>query len=72
MKNTLKSYEIINIGLADSLNEAVRQSIIAYNIQIENNELFFVDKAVESEMYRIKDKKTQLYKAQDVFSDMDL
>lgn len=64
--------EIINMGLADSYDEAVRQSIIAYNIQIENNELFLVDKAVESEMYKIKDKKIQLYQAQDVFSDIGL
>ena len=61
--------KMIDMGLAESLDEAVRQSIIAYNAKLENEEFFLVENAVKKEMKDIKSNKTRLFDADDVFSD---
>ncbi|MDQ1265469.1 MAG: hypothetical protein QG635_619 [Bacteroidota bacterium] len=63
-----KINKIIDKGFADTPAEAVRQSILFYVNQLEFEELFLVDKAVEAELFEINSGKMKTYSVDDVFN----
>lgn len=61
--------DIIAFGFAKDQNEVVRQSILAYRNQLEIEEMYLVNKAVETEMLKLNDDDVKLFNAEDVFSE---
>jgi len=63
---------MIELGLADTMEEAVKQAIVIYQTKLEAEEYYLVEKAVNKEMEDINSGKTVLFNAEDVFSEAGL
>jgi Arc/MetJ-type ribon-helix-helix transcriptional regulator len=57
---------IIEKGYAESQTEIVRQSVLAYERMIEEEELVMVHKAVEIEMKDIESRECKTYSLDDI------
>lgn len=63
---------LIKRGYAGNQTEVIRQALLAYERQIEQEEAELVHKAVEIEMGRIRAGKTKLYKHEEVMKRLGL
>ena len=61
--------KIIDYGFAKNIDEAVKQSILAYSNQIKFEEIYLVDKAVNEEIELIKNKNIKLISYDDVLKE---
>ncbi len=52
---------IIEKGYSANQTEAIRQALLAYNRELEEEEVRLVNKGIESEMMGIRAGKTKLY-----------
>ncbi len=64
--------KLIEMGYAGNQTEAIRQALMAYERQIEQEEVELVHKAVEMEMAKIRAGKTKLYKHEEVMKRLGL
>lgn len=64
--------KIISLGFAENPNEVVRQSLVAYQRQIEFEELYIVDKAIQFEMNKIHSGEIKLINVNDVVQEAGL
>ncbi len=60
--------KLIRFGIANNPEEVVRQSLLAFSQQLNFEEEYLVNKAVEAETAEILNSKTQLTAADDVFA----
>ena len=58
---------LINYGIANNPEEVVRQSLLAFSKQFEFEEIYLVNKGVETETDKILKNDLNLTDAQDVF-----
>jgi Arc/MetJ-type ribon-helix-helix transcriptional regulator len=63
---------MIELGIADSMEEAVKQAIVIYQTKLEAEEYYLVEKAVNKEIEDINSGKIALFNAEDVFSEAGL
>jgi hypothetical protein len=60
--------KIIDYGFANNFDEAIKQSIISYTNQINFEELYLVDKAVNIEMNEIEKNNLKLISYDEVLN----
>jgi len=62
-------HKIISLGFAKNPDEVIRQSLLIYQNQIEYEELFLVDKAVNTELENLNKDRGKLFSIEEVFSE---
>lgn len=60
--------KLIGFGIANNPEEVVRQSLLAFSQQLNFEEEYLVNKAVDAETAEILNSQTQLTAADDVFA----
>ncbi|MFH1257782.1 MAG: hypothetical protein ABIG96_03910 [Candidatus Micrarchaeota archaeon] len=58
--------KIIERGYSGNQTEAIRQALLAYNRELEEEEVRLVNKGIEHEMQKIRSGKTKLYSLDEI------